>query len=139
MAKTNLWETLKMKYFTKFMSELYSDVSWMAKIWVHLQRHTVTTQKVTVMTWKVTPQHPQLFSQYPCITLGSVNLCPMPVAFWKKTATLYAEYCLAFYICYYRYSGFKTLFSAAAVKFTQGYPISKIKLSDPFIILEELH
>jgi hypothetical protein len=124
MTKTNLWETLKIKYFTKFMLELYSEVSWMAKIWVHLHRHSVITQNATiwtinaVMTWKVMPQHPKLFSQYSCITPGSVNLCPTPVALWKNTATLQADNCLGFYIGYYRYSSFKTPFNAAAIKFT---------------------
>lgn len=73
--------------------------------------------------------HPQLYSQCPCITLGSVNPCPMPVALWKKTATLQAENCSAFYICYYRCSSFKTPFSAVSIKFTQEFPIPKINLS----------
>lgn len=108
MTKTNLCKTLKMKQFTQFMSELYSEVSWMAKIRVHLQKHSVITQKATiwtipaVMTWKVMPLHPHLFSQCLCTTLGSVNLCSMPVTLWKEIATLQTEYCLAFYICYYR-------------------------------------
>ena len=85
------------------------------------------------------PQHPQLFSQYSCITPGSVNLCPMPVALKKNTATLQDDNCLGFYIGYYRYSSFKTQFNAVAIKFTHEFPIQKINLTEPFIILAEIH
>jgi hypothetical protein len=85
------------------------------------------------------PQQPQLFSQCPCTTFVSVNPCPMPVALLKKTATLLAENCLDFYICYYRCSNFKNPFSAVSIKFTYEFPIPKINLSEPSIILVELH